>query len=180
MSRTGWVLAGGASRRMGRDKALLPLGKTTMVQEIAAKVRKAAGSVTLIGPVERYGHLGLPVIPDAVENCGPLGGLYTALLNTKFEWNLLVACDMPDLTESFLEQLVLEAEGDCTVPEFDGRLDPLCAVYHRRVLPFAESAIQRKLFKMQEFVSTLRIHKWSVPDARLLHNMNTPADWSAR
>jgi molybdenum cofactor guanylyltransferase len=166
---------------MGRDKALLPLGGITMVEEIAHRVRSAAGNVTLIGPVDRYAHLGFPIVPDAVENCGPIGGLYTALQVTGSDWNVLVACDMPCVTEAFLKQLIEAAEAsdtDCVVPEIDGEIHPLCAVYHRRLVTAAESAIHRKLFKMQDFISTLRTSRWPVPDAALLRNMNTPLEWS--
>ena len=180
---SGFVLVGGASRRMGRDKALLPLGGATMVEQIATRVQAAAGNVTLIGSPHKYGHLGLPVIPDEIANCGPLGGLFTALRNTQTDWNLLVACDMPDVTEAFLRQLIETAEGsdaDCVVPEIDGRVDPLCAVYHRHVLDRADSAINRKLLKMQDFVSTLRTIYWRVTDPQPLQNVNTPAEWSLR
>lgn len=183
MTRAGFVLVGGASRRMGQDKALLPLAGSTMAQEIAAKVRAAAGNVTLIGPVDRYAHLGLPVVPDEIGNCGPIGGLYTALRLGKADWNLIVACDMPHVTEGFLAELLLAAEtsaDDCLVPEIDGKLDPLCAVYHRRVVTAAESAIHHKLFKMQDFISTLRASHWPVQDREALLNVNTPAEWSRR
>jgi molybdopterin-guanine dinucleotide biosynthesis protein A len=168
---------------MGRDKALLPLGSRTMVEQIAIAVRNAAGDATIIGPVERYAHLGFPVAPDKIENCGPLGGLYTALSITRADWNLLVACDMPEVTATFLTQLIAAAEGsdaDCLVPETDGKLDPLCAVYHARVAAAAESAIHRKLFKMQDFISTLRTSRWPVLDPRPLSNVNTPSEWTAR
>jgi molybdopterin-guanine dinucleotide biosynthesis protein A len=180
---SGFVLVGGASRRMGRDKALLPLGGTTMVQEIAARVRGAAGNVTLIGPPEKYRRLGFPVVSDEIENCGPIGGLYTALRLTKTDWNILVACDMPHVTTAFLNELLDAAdasEADCVVPEIDGKIDPLCAVYHRRLLPAVESAIHRKLFKMQDFISTLRTSYWRVADPRPLSNVNTPSEWNAR
>lgn len=191
MTRSGFVLVGGASRRMGRDKALLPLNGMSMVEVIASKVRAAAGSVTLIGPVQKYANLGLPIVPDAIENCGPIGGLYTALRQTSAEWNLLVACDMPELTEAFLKQLLAAAEAsdaasdiDCLVPEIDGKIHPLCAVYHRRLVSAAEAAIHRKVFKMQDFISTLRTSRWPVPDPFLkdgpLHNINTPLEWSTR
>jgi molybdopterin-guanine dinucleotide biosynthesis protein A len=170
---------------MRRDKALLPLGETTMIEQIAGAVRGAAGNVTLIGPVGRYGHLGLPVIPDEIGNCGPLGGLYTALRVTEAEWNIVVACDMPGVTEAFLKEMIRAAQesgADCLVPETGRKLDPLCAIYHRRLVGAAEAAIHRKLFKMQDFVSTLRIVRWPVPDQFLkaLANVNTPAEWSAR
>ena len=65
---------------MGRDKALLPFDGSTLAGASPDRVSRAAGNVTLIGPPERYGALGYPVIAaDRVPNCGPLGGLYTAL-----------------------------------------------------------------------------------------------------
>ena len=90
---------------------------------------------------------------------------------------------MPHVTEVFLTELLAAAEAsdsDCLVPEIDGKIDPLCAVYHRRLLSVTESAIHRKLFKMQDFVSTLRTSYWRVADSRPLVNVNTPAEWSAR
>ncbi len=182
-ARSGFVLVGGASSRMGRDKALLPLGSATMAEQIASIVRNATGNVTLIGPVHKYAHLGFPVVPDAVENCGPLGGLYTALLSSASDWNLIVACDMPDLSGAFLQQLLAASEpsgADCVVPERDGKIHPLCAVYHRRLLQTVESAIHHKLFKMQDFIATLRAFRWPVPDSAPLQNMNTPLEWNAR
>jgi len=71
-----------------------------------------------------------------------------------------------------------ETGSDCIVPEFNGKFDPLCAVYHRRVLVAVESAIHQKLFKMQDFILTLRISRW--PLTAPLVNVNSPADWSAR
>jgi molybdopterin-guanine dinucleotide biosynthesis protein A len=122
------------------------------------------------------------VVPDAVENCGPLGGLWTALRHTQADWNLLVACDMPDITEVFLQQLLDAAktsDADCVVPEIDGKIHPLCAVYHRRVAAAAESAILHKLFKMQDFIASLRTFRWPVPDPRPLRNVNTQLEYES-
>src|SRR5438270_4435707 len=93
----GFVLTGGRSSRMGRDKALLPVGGSgpaggfTMVERTAELVRAAADSVTLIGMPERYAHLALPVVADVVEDCGPIGGVLTALTVTQADSNLIVA-----------------------------------------------------------------------------------------
>jgi molybdopterin-guanine dinucleotide biosynthesis protein A len=167
---------------MGRDKALLPLGSSTLAAHIATQIREAAGNVTLVGPPERYAHLGFPVIPDAIPGCGPLGGLLTALRSTSADWNLIVACDMPHLTGALLEELFSGAEAadpDCLIAKSDSRQHPLCAVYHRRVLPAVESAINRKLFKMHDFIAGLHTESWPVLDPDLLRNVNTPADWEA-
>jgi molybdopterin-guanine dinucleotide biosynthesis protein A len=181
--RAGFVLVGGRSSRMGRDKALLPLDGSTLVQRVAARVLEAAGKVTLIGSPKRYGSLGYPVIADHVQGCGPLGGVFTALSVTQSDWNLIIACDMPDLTRDFLGDLLRAAEmagADCLVPETPAGLDPLCAVYHRRCASHAESAIHLKSFKMHDFVSRLHTVKWPVSNPFPLANVNTPEEWSAR
>jgi len=182
-NRAGFVLAGGGSTRMGRDKALLPLQGGTMIGRIAGLVRAAAGSVTLIGPPGRYASLGFPVMPDQVEGCGPLGGVLTALNHTTADWNLIVACDLPDLTPALLEDLFRAAEAgdaDAVVPESEGGLDPLCAIYHRRCAAAAASAIGRKIFKMHDFLSSIQFHRLPVSDSRVLSNINTAEQWNAR
>lgn len=181
--RAGFVLAGGRSSRMGRDKALLPLAGRTLVEHLAALVERAAGNVTVIAPPERYEALGFRVIADRVANQGPLGGVYTALSATSATWNLIVACDMPGITVDFLEDLFRAAEAskdDCVVPQTATGLDPLCAVYHRRCAAAAISSIDRKILKMHEFIATLQVLPYPVSNPAALENINTPGQWSAR
>jgi molybdenum cofactor guanylyltransferase len=179
----GFVLTGGRSSRMGRDKALLQIEGLALVERTAQRVRAAAGSVTLIGAPERYGHLGLAVAADLVEGCGPIGGLYTALKTTRAEWNLLVACDMPGLTAEFLRELVDAARqcgSTCLVPQTDSGLHPLCAVYHRRAEGAVASAIEHKRLKMHDLLKVLEAESFLVADAAQLENVNTPVEWGAR
>src|SRR5579863_9914547 len=194
----GFVLTGGRSSRMGRDKALLPVvgsanegpaaggwtaGGKTLVEQIAARVRAAAGSVTLIGSPERYGNLGLPVAADLIEDCGPIGGVYTALKICSAPWNLIVACDMPSVTAGFLRGLLeaaRNADAECVVPETASGLHPLCAVYHRRALPALQYALDHKFLKMHDLMKSLGAVALPVSGAALLENVNTPIEWSAR
>ena len=106
MEATGFVLAGGGSSRMGRDKALLPYRGTTLLAYIASVVRQAAGTATIIGDPDRYSNVGFPVCPDQIPQCGPIGGIYTALSVTASDWNLVVACDMPMLSAPVLRRLI--------------------------------------------------------------------------
>ncbi|MBV8843822.1 MAG: molybdenum cofactor guanylyltransferase [Bryobacterales bacterium] len=182
VGRAGYVLVGGRSSRMGRDKALLAAGPRTLVEQTADYVKKAAGNATLIGSPERYAFLGLPVIADRVEGHGPLGGLYTALRDTTADWNLIVACDMPGITPDFLRTLFEAAEKsgkECLVPVVAGGLEPLCAIYHARVLSAAESAVKAKRLKMQDFVRGLDAVLWPIEDAHLVRNLNTPEELAA-
>ena len=177
--QAGWVLTGGQSTRMGRDKAMLPWSGRTMIEVIADAVREAAGSVTLVGAPERYQSVKLAVVPDADGGFGPMSGLFTVLNVTKVDWNLVVACDMPRLTSPFLRGLLDRARAEdkaCLVPQTSQGLEPLCAVYHRRALPAVDWAVHHNVLKMQDFVKTLDPFVWPVPHDIFLENWNTPQD----
>lgn len=178
--RAGFVLAGGRSSRMGRDKALLPVGGETMLARTVRLVRDAAGSATLIAPPDRYA--GFDAVADKIENCGPLGGLYTALTISAADWNLVVSCDLPNLNAQLLDHLFEIAgrsRADAVVAQTAAGLEPLCAIYHRRSLAAARSCLDRKILKMHDFLSTLLLEP-AAADARALANVNTPEEWLAR
>lgn len=185
VDRAGWVLTGGASSRMGFDKALAEIGGRPMAVRVAEAAAKVCGTVTVVGDPSRYGVLGLPVIADNFPGCGPLAGIEAALGVTTADWNLIVACDMPALDTGLLEEL-FAAGGDCAVPQYaDGMVEPLCAVYHRRCHGAIRDALEGGVRKVTEAlrlaearaearaleVRYVRVHRRD-PFA----NLNTPGD----
>jgi len=168
---------------MGRDKALLPYRGATLAQTVAQTVRAAAGNVTLVGSPNRHGHLGYGIVPDVYAGEGPLGGILTALQQSSADWNLMVACDMPGLTVDFLGQLLDAAdtcEGDALVPAGpSGRLEPLCAVYHRRSLQGLYAAFARGVRKVALALEEVRWVAWPVPELSCFQNVNTPEEWAS-
>lgn len=180
MEATGFVLAGGGSTRMGRDKALLPYRGTTLLAYIASIVRQAAGTATIIGDSDRYRDAWYPVCADQVPHCGPIGGVYTALRVTASDWNLVVACDMPLLSAAVLRRLMehsFQSASNCIFGAGPGgEPQPLCAVYHRRCLPVLEQAIRDKRFRMRELLPALNAEPVAL-DASALVNVNTPGEW---
>ena len=182
MSRAGYVLAGGLSSRMGRDKALLTAHGSTLLEAVARKVLAAAGNVTVIAPPVRYAALDLNVIPDLEPGQGPLGGILTALSYSQAEWNLIVACDMPGIEAPFLRQLLEQAEtcgADCLLPQnAEGRLEPLCAVYHLRSKAPVARALAAGIRKVTGGLHELRVAHWQLETPVLFTNLNTPQDWS--
>ena len=179
----GFVLAGGQSRRMGRDKGLLEWQGVPLASHVARAVADAAGGVTLIGRPETYGHLGYPVVPDDHPGLGPLGGIATALRLSDARWNLVVACDMPALTAGFLRRLRAAAcasDRDCLLPQGPtGLLEPLCAAYHHDSLPVIQEALDRGVRKVVDGLAGLRILRWPVDEESWFANVNTPDDWLA-
>jgi len=177
------VLAGGNSTRMGRNKALLPFGEGVLVAHVARVVAEAAGSAVLIGAPETYTHLGYPVIADHTPGVGPLGGIETALSCTAADWNLVLACDMPDVSAAFLRDLLDAAEDlgvDALIPAGpSGRPEPLSAVYHRRLAGPVRQALDAGVRKVMDALAGCRVHIRMVNDAAWFRNLNTPEEWDS-
>jgi len=182
MKCAGFVLAGGKSSRMGSDKALLPFQGLTLVEHVAAQVHQAAGDVTLVGDPARYSHFSYPVIGDIYPGCGPLSGIHAALASSRAEWNLIVACDMPELTADLLTRILQRAqngEAHAVIPVGPSGLpEPLCAAYNRGALDRITQALERGVRKVMDGLEGLEIDFWRVPDPRPFHNLNTLAEWT--
>jgi molybdopterin-guanine dinucleotide biosynthesis protein A len=144
---TGFVLAGGKSTRMGRDKAALLLEGRTLLEHALRTVRQACGSALVLGSRELYGHYGAEVVEDIFPGCGPLSGIHAALTHTRTEFNLIIAVDTPFLSAFFLRFMVERAVvsgATVTTPEIAGYRQPLCSVYKRDFLSIAEEALRGK------------------------------------
>ncbi len=183
----GFILAGGQSSRMGRDKALLEFAGVPLLVRTARLLEPRVASVTVIGPPERYAALRLRVVPDDQPGVGPLGGIATALRLSSPEWNLLVGCDLPYLTGEWLDWLIgraLASKADALVPETERGLEPLCAIYHRGCAPALAASLARGVRKVTDAVAGLALERvtpaeWKPfdVDGALFKNMNTPADY---
>jgi molybdopterin-guanine dinucleotide biosynthesis protein A len=177
----GYVLTGGSSRRMGRDKALLAWRGTTLVQWIASQVREAVGNVTLVGTPDRYARLGLAAIGEDYPGLGPVSGLEAALRHSTTDWNLVVACDMPRLDAGALTRLATAAvrynAPVCAVRNHTGGLEPLCAVYHRGLLGELSAALNEGRLKLRDLLARWDVVAWEPVDSVLTLNLNEPEDW---
>jgi len=104
---------------MGRDKALLAIAGEPLVVRVARLVESAVGEVTVVGKPELYKPLKLNAVNDDWPSAGPLGGIATALGTSKVPWSLIVACDLPYLTRSWLNYVVaraLASQADAVLP----------------------------------------------------------------
>ena len=182
-----FILAGGASTRMGRDKALLELGGEPMVVRAARLAEPHVTSVAVVAPEGRFAELALPLLPDRWPGAGPLGGIATALSATKADWNLVVGCDLPYLTSEWLAWFIpraMNSPAQAVVPESRRGLEPLAAVYHRACAAPLTAALDRGVRRVSEGLSHIlmervRAAEWQGldPSGRLFENMNTPADY---
>lgn len=165
---------------MGRDKARLPFRGAPLVETIAREVEKAAGSAVLVGA--RQPVPGFDSIPDLYPGEGPLGGILSALFHSSADWNLVVACDMPEVAADFLRHLLDEAahrQAAVLIPRGpSGMAEPLCAVYHRSSRAAIEKSFARGLRKVTDALEGVETYRLSVPETHYFQNVNTPDDWS--
>lgn len=129
------ILAGGASSRMGLEKANLPLMGKPLIQRIMQRGREITRNVLVItNHPQAFGYLGVPLAGDILDPQGPLVGLHTALRTAQTPYVILVGCDMPMIHPALLTyQLdLLDCEDvDAVLPEHSHGLEPLHAVYRR-------------------------------------------------
>jgi molybdopterin-guanine dinucleotide biosynthesis protein A len=173
------ILAGGESRRMGRDKSLLPFAGTTLVEHIAAQLRPVAREVRIsTADVQRHAHLGLELVPDLTPGLGPLMGIASGLRAASRDWTLVVATDIPVLPLALLPQLwALTAETPCVIPQTaDGRVQPLFGLYHRRLADEILSFLGRGERRVLDFVAGCGGRILPAPDVKIA-NLNNHAEY---
>lgn len=187
------ILAGGQSRRMGSDKALLPLiqGGAPLISLVINKVASISQDRFIISPSRPgYHDLGISVVPDDWPNAGPLGGLATALRAAKHERCLVVSCDMPFLNRKLLEWMMTQpSDYDVLIPTVPGSsrqgesliYQTLHAIYSTSCFPIVEQALQRGDRRMTSIFPDLRVQTVPEeimnrldPDGYSLFSVNSP------
>lgn len=184
----GFILAGGASSRMGSDKALLRLGGEPFVGRVARSLAAIAPRVRVVS--SRHGASAFPfeVVPDRFEGLGAIGGLHAALKACEARWAAVVSCDLPFVTGELLARLasLRGPEMDAVAPtQADGRRQPLCALYAREAcLPVVERLIGTGELRPRALVSEVRTRIVAFEEVADLEgsglffsNVNTPEDY---
>jgi molybdenum cofactor guanylyltransferase len=185
---TGFVLAGGESRRMGRPKHELMLDGETLLARTVRLARSVAATVAVLGPRDRARGLDVGVLPDEIAGRGPLGAVYTGLGHSRTPLSLFLSCDLPFMEAGFLEYLAsqaLESGADATVPETPGQgRQPLAAIYGRRALPAVRASLANGQNKMIAFYARIKLRVLRWPEiARsgfrqsIFDNLNTPEEY---
>jgi molybdopterin-guanine dinucleotide biosynthesis protein A len=187
ISASAAVMAGGKSRRMGRDKAWLEVGGVPLVRRAIAALEPLADEVFVVANDERYRSLGVRVAADRYPGGGALGGIATAVAEAAHDVVLVAACDMPFL-DSAVWRILLEgaAEADVVVPRVRGELETLHAVYSKACLPGMERALAEGRLRVISFFGEVRVREIAEselravdPELRSFTNLNTPDELAA-
>ncbi|MBM4321778.1 MAG: molybdenum cofactor guanylyltransferase, partial [Deltaproteobacteria bacterium] len=174
------ILAGGKSRRMGRDKSLLPVGGQPLIARLIRQLRPRFRQLLVsAGEPEKYAFLGEQVVADDQADQGPLMGIACALRHSRSELSFVVACDVPDVDIAFVEQLLGAADGFDVVlaSKGPGRDEPLCAVYRKSAQAAAEATLTAGRRRISDMFDQLRVRRVPLGSASWMRNLNTEAEY---
>jgi len=172
------VLAGGASRRMGSPKALLPVAGTTLAGYIAGRLGPQFAEVLIAASDPALVPAGLRQVPDLHPGLGPLSGIEAGLEAAETDLLFVIACDLPRITAEVAALLVERCEGhDAAVPLLEGRPQPACACYRRSTLDAVRGALDRGRLKVADIFEDLDVEWVEGLDPNLFWNINTQEDY---
>jgi len=177
---TAIVLSGGASRRMGEDKSIMPVRGQPLIAAVLDQLHPHFPTVMVSGQKDKYAFTGCQVIEDLEPGRGPLMGLLSTLRQSDHELNFVVACDVPDIHFPFVRRMFREiGEHDAGVPVLPGaRKQPLFAVYKRSVAEAIEPLMAEGGQSMHALLDRLDVH-YLETDGDWYHNLNTRDDLDA-
>ena len=185
---SGIVLAGGRSSRMGTPKAVLPFGGVPLITRIVDILRPLCGEVIVVAsPGQDLPALPVTLVRDEVPDQGPVGGMYYGLKAARRYASFVTACDSPFLNPTLIAYLVSQlAHHDAVVPQWNGRPQPLHAVYRTSVWPFLAEQLDRGELRAAALFERVRtrtceereIRKFD-PEGLSFVSMNTPEEYAA-
>ena len=187
------ILAGGQSRRLGRDKAVEPFAGEPLIRRVIRRASEAVSADQVVVVVaDRARAAALPLddshqtAVDLFPDCGSLGGIYTGLNAASTDWSLVTACDMTFLSAPLLAYMAGLRDGvDAVVPVVGGRPEPTHALYSRRCLPAIETRLRVGQLKISGFFDNVAVRyvpesdfREFDPDLLSFFNINRPEDLS--
>lgn len=180
---TGIILMGGKSRRFGQDKVVARIGDKAMIEHVIEVISPLMDEIILVGP-ERPGLKGLRRVDDLIPGCGPMGGIYTGLKTAETTFSFVFAADMPAIHAGLVAHMQsLAAAQDVIVPAWSGGLEPLHAIYNRRMLTLIEPLVRERKLRIDRVFDQVALEKVEEDvlrrfgDPRVLFaNINTPQD----
>jgi molybdopterin-guanine dinucleotide biosynthesis protein A len=180
MQATLLVLAGGESRRMGRTKAWLEVGETTLVRWVAERLAPTFAEVVVsfAEPEQVQESVPYRLVFDRKRSTGPLAGLEAGLAAARNDVTFAIACDMPYVTSELAEMAVAAARGcDAAIARINGRPEPTCAAYRRSALPMITAALDAGRYRAAELAEHLDVTWLEGLDPDLFRSLNAPEDY---
>jgi molybdopterin-guanine dinucleotide biosynthesis protein A len=184
---TGIVLAGGRGSRMGKEKGQIRWKGKTLIEHAIDIVSPLCEELIISANHDRYRTFGFPVVRDLVPDCGPMGGIYSALSVSETRNNLIIPVDTPLVTTEIYRHLISFVNSyDVIVPvDHNAYYQPLCAMYSKSIIPFMKARMDKGQFGFTPLLD--KVHTKAVPfhvgldfyQSDTFYNINSPEDLEA-
>ncbi|MCX6277240.1 MAG: molybdenum cofactor guanylyltransferase [Bacteroidetes bacterium] len=184
MNFTAIILAGGRSRRMGANKALMAFRGKPLIQFSIDLALQFTNRILIVSNSHELDSIGFPVIGDRFPIKAPLVGIHAGLEVSETPWNLVLTCDMPNVSKGLIELLIagLPHADKLLVPTHDGFVEPLCGFYHRDLLQQIAANIESGRLSPLDMITDISNRVMSVGDlagetpAYVFKNVNSTND----
>jgi molybdopterin-guanine dinucleotide biosynthesis protein A len=177
---TAIIMAGGQSRRMGQDKAVLEINGTPAIKYVYEQLRLYFDQILVSSNnMAKHSFPGVKVVPDEVAGKGPLMGIASALRVSRNDTNFVIACDIPEVDIDFVRRMIRESKGfDAVVPQTKAfQYEPLFAVYKKSILAEIDKAIASGKHRVIAPLEHCKVKYFDLHGDMQLRNLNTMNDY---
>lgn len=186
IDKTAIILAGGKNSRMNyKNKSFLESHGRSFIESILDVVSSYKEIIVVSNKPSLYNHLGVRVIKDIVPGYGPLSGIHAGLMNAKFDYSLVLPCDMPFIEKELVNYLGRLDDGyDVVVPWSGEHFQPLCAIYGKGCIDAIEECFRNNVRKIIDFYPNVNVRHVDYDELgefkdieNIFRNINTPSDY---
>lgn len=159
---TAIILAGGKSSRMGTEKGFVHFNGRMLIEHVIAALKKITANIIIITQDPGYEKFGHSCYPDIYKEKGALGGIYSGLVHSSSQKNIVVGCDMPFLSQNILTALIDNTgDTDALISMHNNMEEPLCSVYDKSCIPHFKILLEQDRLKITDALAGLKTKKIS-------------------
>lgn len=180
---TGIILSGGMSSRMGTEKGMVNHRGKRLIEYSIDALKPVCDQLIISSNKDCYSYLNIPIVPDEIKNCGPIGGIYSCMKKFPSDRYIILSCDVPNITSVLFSDLLVHLDNfDAVIPiDVNGRKQPLAACYSSSSFPIIATELKNNRFKMMSLLSLFNVQYFSllgkeIYSNKLFLNANYPND----
>ncbi len=153
------ILAGGKSSRMGQNKALMIIRELTLIEHVYNIVSQFTNDILISANSSEYDFLNCQTVCDRYKNIGPVAGIYSGLIKSEYEKNIVISCDTPFVSKEILEKIISKSGNfEITITRHKKFLNPLIGIYSKKNIPVFKEAILNKNYSIRRIINKTKLN----------------------
>ncbi|SCI16206.1 MULTISPECIES: molybdenum cofactor guanylyltransferase [unclassified Romboutsia] len=177
IKKTGVILAGGKSSRMGENKALMYIEGKTFIEKAIDAFSNFEEVIIIANDTNLYSKYNFKIYEDIIKDIGPIGGIYTALNYAKYDI-VVLACDMPFIDNSVVDKIGLSMKNKSIISISNNRIQPLCSGYKKDIISKVKECIDNNNYKLLKLIDSIEKEYINFDEAKIFLNINTKVEYN--